>query len=49
MVPINSPLTRGINRLRAKVRQGTLRIVAYLLDSFVAGQLPRASEPDDSE
>jgi hypothetical protein len=49
MVPISSPWARGIKRLRAKVRQRTLRIVTYLLDCFVAGQLPLASEPDESE
>jgi hypothetical protein len=49
MVPIRSPWARGIKRLRARVRQGTLRIVSYLLDGFMAGQPPVTSESDESE
>jgi hypothetical protein len=49
MVPIRSPWASGIKRLRAKVKQGTLRIVSYLLDSFMAGQPPITSELDESE
>jgi len=44
MLPISSPWARGIKRLRATVRRGTLRIVSYLLDGFVAGQPPLDSE-----
>jgi hypothetical protein len=42
MAPIRSPWARGIMRLRAAVRQGTVRFVSYVLDGFVAGQPPVA-------
>jgi hypothetical protein len=48
MSPISSPWTRGIKRLRARVRRQTLRIVSYLLDGFMAGQPPVTSEAEES-